>query len=181
MARHRNKNRVPYAILGDAHEHNLRFYERYDEDFLFNKVATLLYVLAEGEPAVQQIEARLLAVGGGRLSDRYVESLRAEMFFTALHQCETFFALLIAVCQPLPHWVYLTTYETRDIKQAVERIVAHKIGDLTGGRIKNMRDLIKVAVYCEVMTADPELATRWEENVENAAWLVKHIGEFFLE
>ena len=91
MAKQRGKGPIPYVILGTDHDQNLRFYERYDEHFLFNKVATFLYILDEGEPAIKQIEKRLMENGGGGFSERYLESIRAEIFFTALHQCETFF------------------------------------------------------------------------------------------
>jgi hypothetical protein len=67
------------------------------------------------------------------------------------------------------------------VKQAVELIVANKIGDATGAAITTIQDFIKVAVYSEVMTADPQLASRWDENIDNAAWLVKRIGKFFLK
>jgi hypothetical protein len=174
------KEPIPYVFLGSAHELNLRFYERYDEHFLFNKVATFLYIISEGEPAIRQIEECLIANGGTNLSNRYLESIRAEVFFTTLHQCETFFALLIALFQPLPHWIFLTTYETSDIKQAVEYIIADQIDELTGGEISNIRDFIQIAIYHGSKSADPELANKWDENIDNAAWLIKRIGEYFL-
>src|SRR6266702_6013438 len=175
------KGSIPYNILGTGHAQNLRFYERYDEHFLFNKVVTFLYIIDEGEPTIKQIEERLVANGGASFSERYLESIRAEIFFTALHQCETFFALLIAPFQPLQHWLYLTIYETQEIKQAVEQIIANKIGDITGGRITTIQDFIKVAVYMEVMATEPQFASRWDENIDNVAWLVTRIGEFFLK
>ncbi len=150
MTKQTGKDPIPYVILGNGRDQNLRFYTGYDEHFLFNKVASFLYILDEGEPAVRQIEERLIAHGGAKLSERYLESIRAEVFFTALHQCETFFALLVAPFQPLPHWLYLTTYETKEIKQAVELIMVGKINELTCGIIATMQDFIKVAVYSEV-------------------------------
>lgn len=181
MAKQKDTDPISYVIRGTGHAQNLQFYERYDEHFLFNKVVTFLYIIDEGEPAIKQIEERLTANGGASFSKRYLESIRAEIFFTALHQCETFFALLIALFQPLPHWLYLTIYETKEIKQAVEQIVTNNIGDVTGGSITNIQDFIKVAVYREAMAADPQLASRWDENIDNVAWLVKRIGEFFLK
>src|SRR5256885_7489220 len=47
---------------------------RYDEHFFFNKVATFLYFLDEGEPAIKQIEERLIENGGASFSERYLES-----------------------------------------------------------------------------------------------------------
>jgi len=181
MAKQTNKDPLSYAILGSDHDMNLRFYERYDENFLFNKVATFLYIIDEGEPAIKQIEKHLMENGGGGFSERYLESIRAEIFFTALHQCETFFALLIAPFQPLPHWLYLTIYETKEIKQVVELILADKITEITGGGITTIQDFIKFAVYCEVMASDLQMTKRWDENIDNVAWLVKRIGEFFFK
>src|SRR6266700_933010 len=181
MTKQTGKDPIPYVIIGTGRDQNLRFYTGYDEHFLFNKVASFLSILDEGEPAVRQIEERLIAHGGAKLSGRYLESIRAENFFTALHQCETFFALLVAPFQPLPHWLYLTTYETKEIKQAVELIMVGKINELTCGIIATMQDFIKVAVYSEVTPADPQLASRWDENIDNVAWLVAHIGKFFFK
>jgi len=181
MTKQTGKDPIPYVIIGIGREQNLRFYTGYDEHFLFNKVASFLYILDEGEPAIRQIEERLIANGGAKLSERYLESIRAEVFFTALHQCETFFALLVAPFQPLPHWLYLTTYETKEIKQAVELILAGKINELTSGIITTVQDFIKVALYSEVTPTDPQLANRWDENIDNVAWLVAQIGKFFFK
>ncbi|MHB8596744.1 MAG: hypothetical protein ACYDER_08035 [Ktedonobacteraceae bacterium] len=181
MVKQMGKSPIPYVIIGTGREQNLRFYTGYDEHFLFNKVATFMYILDEGEPAIQHIEECLIANGGAKLSERYLEAIRAEIFFTALHQCETFFALLIAPFQSLPHWLFLTTYETKAIKQAVELILANNISALTNSVIPTIADFIKVAVYTEVTPADPQLASRWDENIDNAAWLVTRIGKFFFK
>ena len=84
MTKQTSKGPIPYTILGTDQEMNLRFYERYGENFLFNKVATFLYIIDEGEPAIKQIEKRLMENDGGSFSERYLESIRAEIFFTAL-------------------------------------------------------------------------------------------------
>ena len=181
MTKQTGKAQIPYAISGTGRDQNLKFYMGYDEHFLFNKVASFLYILDVGEPAARQIEEGLIANGGTKLSEKFLESIRAEIFFTALHQCETFFALLIAPFQPLPHWLYLTTYETKEIKQAVELIVSSQINELTSGVITTMQDFIKVAVYSEVAPSDPQLASRWDENIDNTAWLVTRIGKFFFK
>src|SRR5215470_8661223 len=68
---HKEKQPAPYAIIGANNDQNLRFYERYDEHFLFNKVASFLYILDQGEPVVKQIEEGLIASGGANLPKRY--------------------------------------------------------------------------------------------------------------
>src|SRR5205823_2397805 len=49
VALKKDNDPIPYVILGTDRDQNLRFYERYDENFLFNKVVTFLYILDEGE------------------------------------------------------------------------------------------------------------------------------------
>lgn len=181
MSTQNDQGPIPYRILGAGRDQNVKFYERYDANFLYNKVVTLLYVIDQGDDATKQIEEFVVAIGGGQLSSRYVESLRAEVFFTALHQCETFFAMLMAPFQPLPHWVYLTTYETKEIKEAIYKIVAGRIGELTDNAITNIQDFVKVAVYSEIMPSDSEIAGRWDDNLDNAAWIIERIGKFFQE
>lgn len=181
MPKQNGKEPIPYYILGSGHDQNTKFYERYDASFLYNKVVTLLYVINQGEPVTEQIEGFIVANGGGKLAPKYLESLRSEVFFTALHQCETFFAMLIALFQPLPHWVYLTTYETKEIKEAIDKIVEGRISELTDGTLTTIQDLVKVAVYSEIMPSDPELAARWDDNLNNAAWIIERIGRFFQE
>jgi hypothetical protein len=129
---------------------------------------------------VRQVEQVLLDAGGGKLSERYLESLKAEAFFSTLHQCESFFALLTAIFQPLPHWLYLTIYETKEIKAAIQQIVDGEIAAVTHGALKEMREFVRVAVYTEFILTNPELAGQWDENLDNAAWLIKRIGEHFL-
>lgn len=179
MAKQKDKDLIPYVTLGT--DQNLCFYEQYDEHFLFNKVVTFLYILDNGEPVITQVEENLIAHGGARLSNKYLESIRAEILFTTLHQCEAFFALLIAPFQPLSHWLYLTTYETKEIKEGIRKILDNKIEDITNGSITDIQDFIKVTIYSEVMSTDLQLANRWNENIDNVAWLLKHIGEFFFK
>jgi hypothetical protein len=68
----------------------LYFYERYDEDFLFNKAVTLMYAIEQGEEFRERVQRYAEDWQGGSLNDRYLPSLRAETFFMALHQFESF-------------------------------------------------------------------------------------------
>ncbi len=59
--------------------------------------------------------------------------------------------------------------------------MSSQINELTSGVITTMQDFIKVSVYSEVMPADSQLASRWDENIDNIAWLVTRIGKFFFK
>jgi hypothetical protein len=48
MAKRANKGATPYAHFGSRHDMNVRFYEGYDENFLYNKAVTLWYVIDKG-------------------------------------------------------------------------------------------------------------------------------------
>lgn len=181
MSRGKNKGRPPYAINGSAHDMNLRFYQGYDENFLFNKATTLVYALTEGDTVRSHVEAHVRARGGAHLSDKYFDALRAELFFTALHQYEGFFALIMALFQPAPHWIYLTAYKPGDIPVAVEKFVARRIGDLTGGAMRDEHEFAMTAIYSDITTSDPALAPRWDESLANVCWLIRRMGEFYLD
>ena len=98
-------------------EFNTRFYEGYDEDFLFNK-AQLCHL------AYQNRENFIDFIGkigiSEKLEEKFYESLRAEVYFTEFHLFESFFALMLAIFQSEPHWIYLTTYQTKEIKEKTE-------------------------------------------------------------
>src|SRR5258708_39828809 len=102
MVKVRGNGPIPYVILGTDHAQNLRFYERYDEHFLYNKVVTFLYILDEGEPAVKQIEERLVANGGGSVFWRKFVCIKAEGFFFPLPQYQTLFLFFFSPFQPPP-------------------------------------------------------------------------------
>ncbi len=49
MTKQTSKGSIPYIITGTGHDQNLRFYIGYDEHFLFNKVASFLYILDKAQ------------------------------------------------------------------------------------------------------------------------------------
>jgi hypothetical protein len=52
------------------------------------------------------------------------------LYFAAVHEFEAFLALLLAVFQPMPHWLYLTKgYQPGEMPKKAEKLLA---GDITG-------------------------------------------------
>lgn len=100
-----------------------------------------------------------------------------------LHQFESFFALLIAPYQPLPHWVYLTVYETRDIEAKVEALVGDDFATLTAGLIPDARSFVQSAIYSSFAPIDPrseESQAQWNLTLDNAYWLIQLMAGRYL-
>ncbi len=112
-------------IIRNPKQLNLRFYEGFDHKFLYRKAQTIMYLVNEQERFKEQVKQAEEAneditsnyLHSQDIDDKFFEGLRAEVYFTEMHQFESFFALLIAVFQKLPHWLYLTTYKTGEIKK----------------------------------------------------------------
>jgi hypothetical protein len=97
-----------------------------------------------------------------------------------MHQFESFFALLLAVFQDLPHWLYLTTYETGELKTAIQQYVAGEIADATNGKAVTVEDFIIQAVYAGFRPLDTD-SSEWRSSVEVIDWSIKRIGQRYLE
>jgi hypothetical protein len=139
MARKKNPKPVlPFAYNTDDNELNRRFYQRYDENFVFNKALALACIL-EDQEKFKLLTAEYRDIDPSRINDKFFETLRAELHFTEMHQFEGFFALLIAIFKDLPHWIYLTAYHTSQIADAIHQFIKGDIKTLTGGMAKNDR------------------------------------------
>jgi hypothetical protein len=177
--RRRPQQKKDLVLRTSGQELNIRFYRSLDENFLLNKVATLYLVANEFTTFKPFAESSGFDFEQNEKS--FLDAIRAEIHFTESHQAESLFALLLAILQPLPHWAYLTRYETKEIRKAVEGFVQEDIKSLTSGRLDNVREFIELAVYTGVRSADPEKLQKWETNLDNIGWILKRIGEKFLD
>jgi hypothetical protein len=73
---------VLYAYITDDIELNKRFYQRYDENFVFNKALALASILEE-EEKFKLLAAEYQDIDPSRLNDKFFETLRAEQSFTS--------------------------------------------------------------------------------------------------
>jgi hypothetical protein len=97
-------------------ELQIMFYQAYDESYLYHKGLALGFALNEQErfhTFVQHPDVTSAEL----LDTRWEEALRAELFFTFMHQFESVFALLRAPYQDQPTWVYMTNYDPGDVEQ----------------------------------------------------------------
>ena len=165
-------------LINDPYELNLNFYTRFDESYLYNKALTLISVTDNMDEffKISEIEEE-------EKSDRkkYKESLNAEVYFSEIHQIESLFAYLLAPFQRWPHWIYLTTYQTKEIKKAIGYYLNNNVTLFTSGVLNNLKDFLQVVIYSKFKSSDEEKANQWDKNLDNIDWFLKRIGERYLD
>lgn len=122
------KPKLPF-LVNDPARLDVDFYSGYDERFLYRKVRVLGAVL-EDPDLLQQF---LSEDDEPHEHERARHAMAAEILFTKFHQFESFFAMLIAPFQPLPHWIFLNTYSTGAIKDKARQFLAGDFEELSGG------------------------------------------------
>ncbi|HYT36100.1 MAG TPA: hypothetical protein VEL49_02895 [Ktedonobacteraceae bacterium] len=166
-----------------------RFYDSFDHKFLYRKAQTLMFLVNERErftKMVKQVE-ETSEEGTNKylpsqdIDDKYFEGLRAEIYFIEMHQFEGFFALLLAVFQKLPHWLYLTTYGTTEIKTAIQHYVDGNISAVTNGAVNTVEDFVIHSVYAGFSPDEQDKDGHWKESVEALDWFIKRAGKRYLE
>ncbi len=166
-------------IINDPEGLNLKFYQKYDEDFLYRKADTLLFIAEEHEKFRSFVQENDGDVEG--IDSKFVETLRAEVHFTEFHQFEAFFALLIAIFQDLPHWLYLTTYPPGEIKKKVRLFLDEDIKTLTNGKLNSLEDFLNHAIYAGFVSNKQKIADNWQTNLDNIAWLLRRMSQKYLD
>ena len=183
--------KTKHYLYSDRRDLYKRFYDSYDENFLFHKAKTLLSIADAPQEFRQFAQAQGTHFTIEGEDEIYRQELRAEVHFTEFHQFEAFFALLIAVFQPLPHWLFLTTYTTQEFKTKVQQYLDNDIAGLTNGNTTDRREFIFRAVYSEfvlpelTMTGEAEEDEKKREksnlNLDNIAWLVTRMAQKYLD
>lgn len=166
-------------LLRDPKLLNLRFYQSYDESFLFRKVETLLFLLEDLDNFKE-----FMTAGDDNPEfnlGKYKETLNAEIYFTEFHQFEAFFALLIAIFQDLPHWLYLTTYPPGEIKEKAEAFIDGDFSKVTNGCIASLEEFLNAAIYADFLSDDVEISNQWQKNLENISWLIARLAQKYLK
>jgi len=165
-------------FLRDAKDLNLQFYRSYDEAFLYRKAETLMLLVDD----VQKYKSALLGEDSENFDEeKFVETLNAEIHFTEFHQFEAFFAVLIALFQDLPHWLYLTTYTSREIKEKVNAFLDGDLKKVSNGLVNNSNDFINSAVYAGFMSDNESIAQKWQENIDNIFWFITRVARKYIE
>lgn len=88
---------------------------------------------------------------------------------------------MMAVFKPLPHWLYLSTYPTREIKENVRAFLKDDIRVLTDGKLESPHQFIQYTVYSGLVASVPEKKNKWNENLENILWVLRRIYKKYLD
>ncbi len=165
-------------ILRDASRLNKHFYKGLDENFLLSKALTL-YKIADchekflseqkGDEDFEGIDPK-----------KYREALLAEIHFSEILQFEAVFALLIAIYQDLPHWLFLTTYKTAEIKSWVADYMAGNFAGISNGKAASAEEFFDLSLYANYVGNKDEKDYPWSKNIENIDWLLRRMGEKYL-
>jgi len=173
-------------VIRNPNQLNLRFYEGYDHKFLYRKAQTLMHIVTEHEHFKEQIrkgeerseDSIYNYLHSQDIDEKYFESLRAEVYFTEMHQFESLFALAIAAFQVLPHWLYLTIYKPGAIRTAANLFLDGKIAELTHNQVSTKSEFVASAIYTGFTFEED---SRWETNLDNIVWLLDRMAKKYVE
>lgn len=183
------KQKTKQYILRNPGNVMKRFYDGFDHRFLYRQAQTLMFLVNERERFLAvvkeaeevNVEDASKYLSSQDIDDKYFEGLRAQVYFTEMHQFESFFALLLSVFQKLPHWLYLTTYTTSEIKAAIQHYVDGNISVATSGVVHTVEKFVTLAVYAEFAPDEENKEGEWKESVEAIDWFIKRVGKRYLE
>lgn len=163
----------PFRVRDPA-EQTRTFYRGYDPYFVRTKAQALVIAtekwgefsaLSKGHP-IQGLD-----------SERERQTLRAHVRFSEFHQFEACFALALAEFQELPHWLFLTTYQTADLLEAAEAFVRGDVSKVTKGQASDGGSFVRRGIYSAVQPGGPEHHERWEASVRHVEWMLKRAAE----
>jgi hypothetical protein len=163
---------------------NLAFYEKYDENFLFNKILAISVFCGGDESVNHKLKDLISNFNLGEESEYdWTLSLRAEIYFTVFMQFEALFALLIAKFQNEPHQLYLTNYTPKEIKDKIRNFLDDKISDLTNGQIDEKYEFIAQSIYGNLLSPTEEEDSKifWRQNLSNIDYILKLIAKRYMD
>jgi hypothetical protein len=170
----RGKPKLPFLVQ-DPNRLDQEFYSGYDERFLYRKVRLLWATLQDQTLMERFVETEF----GPDEAERMRHGTAAEILFAEFHQFESFFAMLLAPFQLLPHWIYLSTYPTSEIKSKARQFMDGQFSSLSGGAIADRNHFLRLAVYAGLMN-QPEEEEAWDLSFETLWWLIYRMAEKYL-
>lgn len=165
----------------DADELNKLFYWGYDPGFLTHKAEAVAFVLEHLGAFTDWRQRRTPDEWWWEPDYKFTPVLQSELYFAAIHEFEAFLALLMAVFQPLPHWLYLTKgYQPGDMPMKAEQLLAGDMAELTNKQCADSRTFVSQAVYSLHVSQEEPAKSRWDENLDNAFSLIQRMARYYL-
>ena len=163
----------PYLLFRSHEQANIRFYEGYDPSFLFRKADLIYFAYSRRDEFLTFLNSANCSTEG--FNDAYFHGIAAELHCSSFQQFESLFALMLAAFQPLPHWIYLTRYTTREIKTKVEAFVTGDIVGATQGVCKSADDFIQNSVYPGVSEPHDQSGS-WRTSIADLRWTLERLA-----
>jgi len=170
------KSVKPYALLRTPQQADVRFYEGYDAQFLFRK-ADLIYLVFSRRNEFRAFISSLGCPEEG-IDDAFLNGVAAELHCAALQQFEAVFALMLAAFQRLPHWIYLTSYRTAEIKEKAAALAAGDIDAASGRQCADKDAFIAESIYPGV--TPPEGDESWGRSLSDLSWFLTSMADQYL-
>lgn len=141
-------------------ELDVEFYEDYDPKFLISKAYVFAGMIRNIEKAKELFEQLEVEI-----EDKDVDRFNTEIYFAEFQLFEAVFALLLAPFQDESHWVFLTEYTTRHLKEMIEAYLANNITVLTGGKLQTPEEFLDISLFYGFKVEEPK--DLWLRNLEN--------------
>ena len=171
----RLKDDKPFLLCRpSARKADLAFYRDYDPEFLLKKALCLATVYKQSGAF-----SDLMQWPHGEFDRTFLGSIATELHCAAFHQCEGLLALILAEYQDRPDWVYLSTYGTKEIKDAARRIVSHDIAEVTHGANSSVDEMVATAIYANCRPSGDEVD--WKQSVSDIAWFLEQYADSYLK
>lgn len=172
------KQKTYILCTNDIKEINRKFYEKFDPEFIHVKADTFWFIDQHRTDFIS-----FVAKAGGEaadLDDNFFNTLHAEIHFSFFHQCETLFALIFAGFQKMPHWLYLTTYETREIKARIQEFIDNDFTNIGGESVTDDRSFLHWGVYTGAAPSEIPVGKTWNDALDNLAHFLRIIAKRYL-
>jgi hypothetical protein len=170
------KQRKPFLLFRPPEEAQLRFYGAYDPEFLYRKV-DILHAIYKNRDEFGRFMTAIGGTNDGQDENHYFTALAIEIYCSTFQQFESLFALLMAVFQTLPHWLFLTRYTTDEMLRKIEAFARGEIADLTGGSCCSGREFIAKAVYPGTEIHDN---TAFAKTLDDLSWFLTEMAKSYL-
>lgn len=136
------------------------FYQHYDPKFLISKAyvfAGMVRNIEKTKELFSQLEVEI--------EDKDVDRFNTEIYFAEYQLFEAVFALLLAPFQVESHWVFLTQYTNKHLKEMIEAYLADDIAGLTGGKLQGQEEFLDISLFFGFKVDEPK--DLWPRNLEN--------------
>ncbi len=161
-------------------EFDVDFYRSYDASALYHKALALCFALQEYDRFCAFVESP--AVTGEEMTDtRCEDALRAELFFTFMHQFESYFALLRAPYQDKAHWLYMAHYDPGDVERWARAFIDDDMEKLAGDPSLTRPQFVQDALYLGSVPSETDLRQRWQENLDNVVLFLERVAGKYLD